>query len=305
MKAPRDEIGNALIALAEKNYPIAVVDSDLASSTRTDQFRAKYPERFFEMGIAETSAMSFTTGLALEGLIPFYVNFAMFITGTAWTQLRQACYAAANIKLAGTHPGLDDGPNGASHHALEDLALSRVLPGLTIFTPADSEEVAPAFERAAAIQGPVYIRLAREPMPVRDKLLVPIVADIGVIERSGDDFTIVFEGSTLEQALDGYQQLYAMGKRGKLIHVARLKPFCAEQFIRLIQPCPVVISTENHSVHGGLGGLLAETLACTASGIRLIRIGTADTFSESGNSRQLKLKYGISGDAICQAFLNA
>ncbi|VEC76516.1 transketolase [Raoultella ornithinolytica] len=149
MKAPRDEIGNALIALKEKGYPIVAIDSDLASSTRTDQFQARYPEAFFEMGIAEGSAMSFAVGQALEGYIPFYVNFAMFVTGTAWTQLRQACYAKANVKLVGSHPGMDDGPDGASHHALEDLALTRVLPGLTILTPADAEEIADAFEQAA------------------------------------------------------------------------------------------------------------------------------------------------------------
>lgn len=148
MKAPRDEIGNALIALKKKGYPIVAIDSDLASSTRTDQFQAVYPDAFFEMGIAEGSAMSFATGQALEGNIPFYVNFAMFVTGTAWTQLRQACYAKANIKLVGSHPGMDDGPDGASHHALEDLALTRVLPGLTILTPADAEEVEAAFEQA-------------------------------------------------------------------------------------------------------------------------------------------------------------
>lgn len=181
MKAPRDEIGNALIALKKKGYPIVAIDSDLASSTRTDQFQAVYPDAFFEMGIAEGSAMSFATGQALEGNIPFYVNFAMFVTGTAWTQLRQACYAKANIKLVGSHPGMDDGPDGASHHALEDLALTRVLPGLTILTPADAEEVESAFEQAVNIPGPVYIRVAREPMPVRDKSAVPRVTDIAVV----------------------------------------------------------------------------------------------------------------------------
>ena len=152
MKAPRDEIGHALIALKEKGYPVVVIDSDLASSTRTDQFQAVYPEAFFEMGIAEGSAMSFAVGQALEGFMPFYVNFAMFVTGTAWTQLRQACYAKANIKLVGSHPGMDDGPDGASHHALEDLALTRILPGLTVLTPADAEEIAEAFEQAAKIK---------------------------------------------------------------------------------------------------------------------------------------------------------
>lgn len=304
MKAPRDEIGKALIALAEKQYPIVVIDSDLACSTRTDQFQVKYPQRFFEMGIAETSAMSFAAGMALEGQIPFYVNFAIFVTGTAWTQLRQACYAGVNIKLVGSHPGLDNGPDGASHHALEDLALTRVLPGLTILTPADSEEIADTFAQAVLIKGPVYIRVAREPMPVRDKSQIPRITDIGIIEQSGNDFAIIFEGSTLEQASDGYQKLCAKGKQGKLIHLARLKPFPTDTFIDLIKSCPLIASVENHSINGGLGGQLAEILASEAIASRLIRIGTADTFSESGNSVELKKKYGISGDTLCNALLS-
>ena len=301
MKAPRDEIGNALIALKKKGYPIVAIDSDLASSTRTDQFQAVYPDAFFEMGIAEGSAMSFATGQALEGNIPFYVNFAMFVTGTAWTQLRQACYAKANIKLVGSHPGMDDGPDGASHHALEDLALTRVLPGLTILTPADAEEVEAAFEQAVNIPGPVYIRVAREPMPVREKSTVPRVTDIAAVEDSGNDFAILYEGTVLEQASAGYVQLCAQGKRGKLIHVAMLKPFNRQRLLQLIANCPQIATIDNHTITGGLGGQVAEVLAEEGLTTRLIRLGTQDTFTESGNSRQLKEKYGISATALFEA----
>ena len=179
------------------------------------------------MGIAEGSAMSFAVGQALEGFMPFYVNFAMFVTGTAWTQLRQACYAKANIKLVGSHPGMDDGPDGASHHALED------------------------FEQAAKIKGPVYIRVAREPMPVRDKSVVPRVNDIAAIADSGNDFAILFEGTVLEQATEGYEKLVASGKKGKLIHVATLKPFNQQEFYRLVNDCPLIATLENHTVNGG------------------------------------------------------
>lgn len=300
MKAPRDEIGNALLALKAKGYPVVVIDSDLASSTRTDQFQQVCPDAFFEMGIAEGSAMSFATGQALEGNIPFYVNFAMFVTGTAWTQLRQSCYANANIKLVGSHPGMDDGPDGASHHALEDLALTRVLPGITILTPGDAEEIEAAFEQAATIHGPVYIRVAREPMPVRDKSRVPRIADIAAVEDSGNDFAILYEGTVLEQASEGYAQLCAAGKRGKLIHVATLKPFNRERFLQLTAECPHIATIENHSITGGLGGQVAEVLAEEGIPTRLSRLGTRDTFTESGNSRQLKEKYGISASALYQ-----
>ncbi|WP_413498634.1 transketolase family protein [Buttiauxella gaviniae] len=298
MKAPRDEIGNALIALKNQGYPLVVIDSDLASSTRTDQFQAQFPEHFFEMGIAEGSAMSFAIGQALEGHIPFYVNFAMFVTGTAWTQLRQACYAGANIKLVGSHPGMDDGPDGASHHALEDLALTRVLPGITVLLPADAEEVVEAFEQAINIKGPVYIRVAREPMPVRDKTKVPRVRDIAAIEDTGNDFAILYEGTCLEQATSGYQGLLAEGKKGKLIHVACLKPFNEQRFCQLVKNVGVLATIENHTVNGGLAGLIAEMLIKHGINPRTVRLGTQDTFTESGNSRQLKAKYGISGEQL-------
>lgn len=305
MKAPRDEIGTALIALKEKGYPVVVIDSDLASSTRTDQFEKAFPDAFFEMGIAEGSAMSFATGQALEGNIPFYVNFAMFVTGTAWTQLRQACYANANVKLVGSHPGMDDGPDGASHHALEDLALTRVLPGITILTPADAEEVADAFEQAARIKGPVYIRVAREPMPVRDKTGTPRIDDIGVVAGNGTDFAILYEGTVLEQASGGYEKLLAEGKRGKLIHVAKLKPFNRTAFQTLTADCPLIVTVENHTINGGLGGQVAEVLAEIGNAAKLVRVGTQDTFTESGNSRALKSKYGISADAVHQAVVTS
>lgn len=298
MRAPRDEIGNALLALKAKGYPIVVIDSDLASSTRTDQFQKAWPDAFFEMGIAEGSAMSFATGQALEGNIPFYVNFAMFVTGTAWTQLRQACYAKANIKLVGSHPGMDDGPDGASHHALEDLALTRVLPELTILTPADAEEIEAAFEQAAKISGPVYIRVAREPMPVRDKSAVPRISDIATVADAGNDFAILYEGTVMEQATDGFEKLLAAGKKGKLIHVATLKPFNHTEFLRLTAGCPRIATIENHTISSGLGGQVAEVLAENGVAATLSRLGTRDSFTESGNSRQLKTKYGISGEAL-------
>lgn len=301
MKAPRDEIGKALISLKNKGYPIVAIDSDLASSTRTDQFQAAYPASFFEMGIAEGSAMSFAVGQAVEGNIPFYVNFAMFVTGTAWTQLRQACYAKANIKLVGSHPGMDDGPDGASHHALEDLTLTRVLPGLTILTPADADEIEDAFEQAVKIDGPVYIRVAREPMPVRDKSVIPRVTDIAAIAENGNDFAILFEGTVMEQAMEGYEKLVAEGKQGKLIHVAKLKPFNYDAFYALIEGCPSLVTIENHTVNGGLGGQIAEAMTQMGVAAKLCRLGTQDTFTESGNSRELKTKYGISGAAIYNA----
>ena len=147
----------------------------------------------------------------------------------------------------------------------------------------------------------VYIRVAREPMPVRDKSVVPRVSDIAAIADSGADFAILFEGTVLEQATDGYEKLLASGKKGKLIHVATLKPFNEQAFYQLVEGCPLIATLENHTVNGGLGGLIAETRAQKAHPARLTRLGTPDTFTESGNSRQLKAKYGISGEALFAA----
>lgn len=303
MKAPRDAIGKALIQLAEKNFPITVIDCDLASSTRADQFAKNYPERFFEMGIAEASSLSFAAGQSFEGLIPFFIDFAIFATGTVWTQLRQSCYANANIKIVGTHPGVDGGFDGASHHALEDIALTRVLPNLTVLSPADADEVYEAFEQAAKIKGPVYIRVAREPMPIRDKTKVPRVNDIDAVIDEGNDFAIIFEGASYEQANDGYQKLTSLGYKGKLIHLACIKPFNQEKFKSLCQHANVLITVENHSINGGVGGLIAEQSMQNCILKPLIRIGVPDTFTESGKSGQLKDKYGISGQNICDQFL--
>ncbi|MDR1701085.1 MAG: transketolase family protein, partial [Lachnoclostridium sp.] len=164
--SPRDFIGDSLITLAKKDPDIVVVDADLASSVTTDRFQKAFPERFFEMGIAEQSCMGVAAGLAAEGLTPFFASMAMFTVGTAWTQLRQACYANLNIKVIGSHAGVDDGPDGASHHALEDLAMTRTIPNLIVMTPCDAHELFAAIEQAAAIKGPVYIRVPRDNMPL-------------------------------------------------------------------------------------------------------------------------------------------
>lgn len=303
-KAPREMIGLSLVELGAK-YNLAVVDSDLASSTTSIEFQKAYPDRFFEMGISECSAVSFTTGLAAEGFIPFYVNFAILATGIAWNPLRMACYANANIKVIGTHIGMDDGPDGASHHANEDTALTRVIPNLTVLTPGDAEEIKAAIETAILIDGPVYIRVGREPAPIRSKAQVPIIKDIGIVEDHGDEFCIFHDGSTMEQALNGYQMLYDEGYRGKLVHVAQVKPINAEFVREMAQSVYAMVSIENHSVVGGLGGCLAECIASLPRHAPLVRAGVPDRFTESGKSLEVKANHGVSGHHVFLAVKEA
>ncbi|MBM6837592.1 transketolase, partial [Clostridium saudiense] len=222
--SPRDKIGEILCEYGEDKR-IYVLDSDLAKSTTSVKFREKYPERFVECGISEQSAMSIATGLAIEGKIPFYVNFAILATGTAWTQLRQACYSNSNIKIIGTHPGMDDGPDGASHHANEDIALTRSIPNLKVLIPSSIEELKNAIELAIKYEGPVYIRAARDVVPVLD--ITHDKVEFGkaeVVKDDGNDLALIYEGTAALCVMEAYEELKKEGYRCKLINISSIKP---------------------------------------------------------------------------------
>ncbi|NLN41773.1 MAG: transketolase [Clostridiales bacterium] len=297
--SPRDYLGKLLVNLGKKYNNLVVIDSDLASSVRTDEFSRVFPDRFFELGVAEQSAMSVAGGLAIEDFIPFYVNFAIFITGTAWTQLRQICYAGLNVKLIGTHPGLDNGPDGATHHSTADIALARAIPNLVILVPSDIHEVDAAIEEAIRINGPVYIRVARGDVPILHKKECHF--DTGkseIIFDDGDDLAIIFEGSAAKQALEGYFELKKFGYRCKLVNIRSIKPL-DEEFIKYIaSKVKCIITVENHSVCGGLAGAISEVLNQEKHRPVLRTVGIKDVFTESGNATQLKKKYGLSTEEI-------
>ena len=300
--SPRDHIGNILNELAEKNEKIVVIDSDLASSVTTDKFQVKNSGRFFEMGIAEQNSMGVAIGLATEGFIPFYVNFAIFSTGTVWTQLRQACYANMNIKIIGTHPGMDNGPDGASHHALEDIALTRVLPNLKVFNPIDVNDLKGAIKRATEIEGPVYIRAARDIVPeVYSEEVDYVEGKVELLENDGDDFLIIFEGTAARQAYDGFDILRGKGYKCRLLNIRSIKPVDREGIVREAENVKGIITVENHTVNAGLGGLISEIIAEEGIGIPLRRIGVLDKFTESGKTEDVKRKYGLCGNEILKA----
>ena len=297
----RDYVGKTLNRLYMPR--MYVLDGDLSGATRSQQFQAKHPDRFIECGISETSGVSIATGLAMEGMIPFYVNFAIFCTGSAWTQVRMACYAQANIKLLSTHPGMDNGPDGASHHGNEDIALMRTLPGMHIFIPQSPEELEAAVKEVLAIDGPCYIRVSRDVVPVLERNLSAGQPFGGakLIRDEGDDFAIVYEGSALMAAQEGFDQLLERSLRGRLVQVQTLKPFPEEELKPLIRDVKKIVTVENHTVIGGLGGAVSEMLAAYPAHPPLSRVGVPDVFTQSGPTAQVKARYGLDGSHVAEA----
>lgn len=300
----RDYVGKTLNKLYTPR--MYVLDGDLSGATRSQQFQQEHPDHFVECGISETSGVSIATGLAMEGMIPFYVNFAIFCTGSAWTQVRMACYAQANIKLLSTHPGMDNGPDGASHHGNEDIALMRALPNMRIFVPQSPEELEQAVAAALAIDGPCYIRVSRDVVPVLEKNLSAGQPFGGarLIRDEGTDFAIVYEGTALMAAQTGFDQLLEAGKKGRLVQIQTLKPFPEAELMPLIQDVSALVTVENHTVIGGLGGAVSEMLAAYPAHPPLRRVGVHDEFTQSGPTAQVKERYGLSAGHIVNAVLS-
>lgn len=291
--SPRDKIGEILCEYGEDKR-IYVLDSDLAKSTTSVKFGERYPERFVECGISEQSAMSIASGLAIEGKIPFYVNFAILATGTAWTQLRQACYSNANIKIIGTHPGMDDGPDGASHHANEDIALTRAIPNLKVLIPSSIEELRDAIELAINHEGPVYIRAARDVVPVLDVTHNKVeFGKAEVVKDDGNDLALIYEGTAALCAMEAYEELKKEGYGCKMINISSIKPIDTDMIEMLVNNVKGIVTVENHSIIGGLGGAVAEVLSEYSSHPKLRRVGVEDVFTESGKISDVKKKYGL------------
>ncbi len=294
----RELVGGVLVEAGRKNEGIYVIDSDLAKSTTTNQFEEVFPERFVETGIAEQNAMSIAAGIATEGRIPFYVNFAIFVSGTCWTQLRQICYANLNVKMIATHPGMDGGYDGATHHANEDLALMRALPNLKILVPSNPDELKEAVEIAVRHQGPVYIRCVRDSVP---KLPAKEKAQMGramVVEDEGDEFALIYEGSAADLAFKSFAACREAGRKGKLINIFSVKPADSELIRRVAGTVGRIVTIENHSVIGGLGGLVAETVCDMPNHAPVLRVGVEDVFTESGPSGLVKEKYGLTVEHV-------
>lgn len=290
--------GEALRELGAQRKDVFVVDSDLSCVTNTNLFAQEYPERFFNFGIAECNMMGAAAGLALSGKTVFASTFAIFGLGRAFEVVRNAiCYTNANVKLALTHGGLTPGEDGGSHQAVEDIALARALPGMTILSPCDIYQTEKAVFAAAEINGPVFLRISRLENGIctsPDDTFVPGKADT---LRSGDDVVLIATGLMVQQALKAAELLAGLGINASVINMHTLKPIDKACILRCAQENGKIVTIEEHSVIGGLGSAVAEVLA-EGSNARLLRIGIEDVFGRSGKPMDLWRAYGLDVSSI-------
>jgi len=304
-KSIREAFGKALVGLGNVNPNIVVLDADVSCSTQTKLFAKEFPERFFNVGIAEQNLIATATGLALEGKTPFAATFAVFATGRTYDQIRTSvCYQKANVKIVGTHGGITVGEDGATHQALEDISLMRGLPGMTVIVPADCNECEQAIKFAAEHDGPVYIRIARNNLPDIYKTDYKFDPYKAVLLKAGKDLTIVSNGDVLAEACKAAEILETKGISAEVISVPVVKPFDTETILNSAQKTGFVVTLENHSIIGGIGSAVCETLAekCPT---KVLRIGIEDRFGQSGTPNDLLKYYGLDAESVVNKVLEA
>ncbi len=296
--ATREGYGKALAALGEK-YDFVVLDADLAAATKTGVFKKKFPERFFNCGIAEGNMMSVAAGIAATGKIPFVSSFAMFAAGRAFEQVRNSIgYPHLNVKIGATHAGITVGEDGATHQCNEDIALMRTIPGMVILNPADANEAYMAVEAAINHNGPVYMRFGRYAVPcVTDFPEYKFEIGKGVTLADGKDVTIIASGFTVHQALEAKKLLAADGIDARVINIHTIKPIDSELIIKCAKETGAIVTAEEHSIIGGLGSAVADVLAESCPVI-IKRVGVEDTYGRSGTVPALLETYGITVENI-------
>ena len=299
-KSVRREYGNTLVELGKINKDIVVLDADLSSSTQTKLFAKEFPERFFNVGIAEQDLITTAAGLACTGKIPFVSTFAMFASGRAWEQVRNTiCYSNLNVKIAATHGGITVGEDGASHQALEDISLMRSIPNMTVIVPADAEETRQVIKFASEFKGPVYIRISRSNLPdIFDSNYKFDYKKANII-KEGKDITLITNGETLVETIDCAKILSENGIDAEVINVPVVKPLDNETIINSAKKTNRVITIENHSIIGGLGSTVCELLS-EKYPTKVTRIGTNDEFGQSGTAKELMAFYGLNAEKLAQ-----
>lgn len=304
-KSIRETFGKTLVELGSKYPNLVVLDADVACSTQTKLFAKAFPDRFFDTGIAEQNMIATAAGLALTGKIPFAATFAVFATGRTYDQIRASvCYQKANVKIVGTHGGITVGEDGATHQALEDVALMRGLPCMTVIVPADCSECAQAIEFAAAHKGPVYIRIARNNLPdvyPEDYKFNPNKAQV---LKEGNDLTIVSNGDVLAEAYKAAQILETKGISAEVISLPVVKPLDGSTIVESAKKTGFVVTVENHSIYGGIGSAISEVLS-EVYPTKVLRIGVNDTFGQSGTPKELLSYYGLDAESIVKRVIEA
>ncbi len=301
-KAMRQVYGETLVELGKTNPHIVVFDADVATSTRTILFGEAFPERFFDVGIAEMNMAAMAAGISTTGLIPFVNTFACFMVLRCGDPIRSLiAYTKLNVKLAGTYAGLSDSYDGASHHSILDIAFMRALPNMLVICPADGAEVKAATEAAVQYKGPVYIRIHRNECPdIPENDSQPFVLGKGKLLRSGKDITLVATGYMVHRAMEAAQILEAQGVSARVVNIHTIKPLDTELLERCAKETGGIVVAEEHSIHGGLGGAAAEAVGRLYP-VPIEFVGVRDTFAESGDYQALLEKYGLTSQHIVKA----
>ena len=302
-KSIRGAFGEELASLAEQNQDIVALDADLSGSTQTSIFAKKFPERFFDVGIAEQDLMTTALGLSLEGKIPFAATFAVFATGRAYDQIRNSiCYQKGNVKVVGAHGGITVGEDGASHQALEDISLMRGLPNMTVIVPGDYNQTRQAVKFASEHKGPVYIRLSRMNVPEIYDENYTLDINKAVTLKEGKDISVFVTGDLLAEVMKANEILEAKGIDAEIINIPVIKPLDCGTIINSVNKTGLAVTVENHSVIGGLGSAVCETLAENAPH-KVLRIGINDTFGQSGTPNELLKHYGLDAESIANKII--
>ena len=297
--ATREAYGKALVDLGNENGKVVVLDADLAGATMTKYFKAAHPERFFDMGIAEADMVATSAGLSTMGLIPYCSTFAMFGAGRAYDQMRNSvAYPHFNVKLCCSHAGVSVGEDGGSHQCIEDLALMRAIPGMTVIVPADAKEARKAVFALAEYNGPSYLRLARLATPVFEEDYPFEIGKANVL-REGTDVAVFACGLMVNESLEAAKLLEAEGIHAAVINVHTIKPIDAQCVTEWAEKCGKVITVEEHSTIGGLGDAVADVLMGKVA-CKFHKIGVQDQFGQSGKAADVLREYGLTADQIAQ-----
>ena len=301
-KATRQSYGEALLELGKENEQIVVFDADLASATKTNLFAKEFPNRFFDMGIAEQNMISTAAGMATCGKIPYASTFAVFAAGRAYDQIRNSvCYPKFNVKICATHAGITVGEDGATHQMIEDISLMRTLPNMTVISTSDDIQTKWAVKEISKLNGPVYLRLSRLATPViydeNQKFEIGKAVQIG----EGTDATIFATGVTVSEALKAQEELKIKGIDVRVVDIHTIKPIDRDIIVKCAKETKRLISIEDHNIIGGLGSAISEVLADEYP-VKLTRLGINDTFGKSGKATELMEYFGITANDIVQLF---
>ncbi len=297
--ATRESYGNALVEVGKEHEDLIVLDADLAGATKTGIFKKAFPERHWDVGIAEANMTGIAAGLATCGKVPFISSFAMFAAGRNFEQVRNSIgYPHLNVKIGATHAGISVGEDGATHQCLEDIALMRTIPGMVVINPADDVEARAAVHAAYDHVGPVYLRFGRLPVPVfNDEATYQFEIGKGIVLKEGKDVTIFATGLCVNETVEAEKMLAKDGIDAEIINIHTIKPIDRELVVKSAQKTGKVVTVEEHSVIGGLGSAVCDVL-CEEAPTKVLKIGVNDVFGESGPALELLHKYELDAEGI-------